>query len=132
MICHPKPKAIRIVIIVILEKTSMMWENISHIIDPTPSFEYRKLWMHFNTQWVTTIFRDPKVKKRGESSSSNLFWSSLYFLKLTTAKDIYTINKTVYNTARLNFSSEKWLPEFKISSWTRISIFYIFKWFSLA
>ena len=78
------------------------------------------------------MFNEPNVKKRGESSSSNFYWSSLYFLKLTMAKEMYTTNRTEYNMAKLNFSSEKWLPEFKISSWTRISIFYIFKWFSLA
>lgn len=72
--------------------------------------------MHFNMQWVTTMFNDPNVKKSGESSSSNFYWSSLYFLKLTIAKEMYTINNTVYKMAKLNFSSEKWLPEFNISS----------------
>ena len=120
------------VIIVILDKTSMIWENISHIIDPTPSFAYKKLWIHFSTQWATTIFNDPNVKNSGESSSSNFYWSSLYFWKFTAANEMYTINNTVYKMAKLNFSSEKWLPEFNISSWTTISMFYIFKWFSLA
>ena len=32
------------------------------------------------------------------------------------AKEMYTTNRTEYNMAKLNFSSEKWLPEFKISS----------------
>jgi hypothetical protein len=53
------------------------------------------------------MFKDPKVKKRGESSSSNFSLSSWYFFQLREARAMKIKSNRQYAIARLNLSSEK-------------------------
>ena len=66
--------------------------------------------MHFIEQCVTIMFKDPKVKYKGESSSSNLSRSSAYFLWFRTVRAIKPAHNNVYRIAKWYLSSLKWLP----------------------
>ena len=78
------------------------------------------------------MFKDPKVKYKGESSSSNLSRSSAYFLWFRTVRAIKPAHNNVYRIAKWYLSSLKWLPVLKIYNWTFIGIFLILRWWEFA